>query len=141
MRKKLKILGMGLIAAAFLFSGLAGCRKGTTADDYEWITIDEYYAPRNYIEEFIKTDSEEKGIFPVSIRNYGRDPSILRRFRGSQFAKPNEAALSMAYPNLDDWMLIDIKYENEKKQEVQRTVLYLQVGGNWRVGDSGRLLE
>lgn len=141
MRRKWKILGMMLISGAVLFSGPAGCRKETTADDYEWVTIDESYTPRNYIEEFIKTDSEEKGIFPVSIRNYGRDPSILRRFRGSQFAKPNEAALNMAYPALDDWMLVDIKYKNEREQEVQRTVLYIQVDGSWRVGDSGRLLE
>ncbi|MGB7296543.1 MAG: hypothetical protein WBC70_13225 [Candidatus Aminicenantales bacterium] len=141
MRSKLEIRGVFLLVGVVLIAAPIGCRKGATADDYEWVTIDEFYTPRNYIEEFIKTDSEEKGIFPVSLRNYGRDPSVLRRFRGSQFAKPNEAALTMAYPALEDWMLVDIKYENEKKQEVQRTVLYIQVDGNWRVGDSGRLLE
>jgi hypothetical protein len=141
MRKKLDIIGVSLLAGAVLISGPLGCRKGSTADDYEWITMDEAYTPRNYVEEFIKSDSEEKGIFPVSLRNYGRDTSILRRFRGSQFAKPNEAALNMAYPGLQDWMLVDIKYENDRKQEVLRTVLYIQVDGGWRVGDSGRLLE
>ncbi|MDH4270786.1 MAG: hypothetical protein OEW18_02285 [Candidatus Aminicenantes bacterium] len=141
MRKKLDILGISLLAGAVLISGPLGCRKRSTADDYEWITMDESYTPRNYIEEFIKNDSEAKGIFPVSLRNYGRDTSILRRFRGSQFAKPNEAALNMAYPALEDWMLVDIKYENERKQEVLRTILYIQVDGGWRVGDSGRLLE
>ncbi|HUU36830.1 MAG TPA: hypothetical protein VMW46_01340 [Candidatus Desulfaltia sp.] len=141
MKQKLDILGISLLAGLVLISGPIGCRKGSTVDDYEWVKIDESYTPRNYIEEFIKNDSEEKGIFPVSLRNYGRDTSILRRFRGSQFAKPNEAALNMAYPGFDDWMIVDIKYENERKQEVLRTVLYIQVDGSWRVGDSGRLLE
>jgi hypothetical protein len=141
MNKNLGILGISLFVGAVFISGPFGCRKGSTAEDYEWVTMDESYTPRNYIEEFIKNDSEAKGIFPVSIRNYGRDPSVLRRFRGSQFAKPNEAALNMAYPGLEDWMLVDIKYENERKQEVLRTVLYIQIDGNWRVGDSGHLLE
>lgn len=141
MIKRVKSMGIIFLAGIVLVCLPTGCRKGATADDYEWVTIDESYTPRNYIEEFIKTDSEEKGIFPVSIRNYGQDPSILRRFRGTHFAKPNEAALNMAYPDLEDWMLIDIKYKNERDQEVQRTVLYVQIGGHWRVGDSGRLLE
>jgi hypothetical protein len=141
MRRKKGALTICLLAAVILIPGTFGCRKETKADDYQWITIDESYIPRNYVEEFIKKDSEEKGIFPVSIRNYGRDAAILKRFRGSQFAKPNEAALSMAYPDLEDWMIIDIKYENERKQEVLRTVLYIETDGRWRVGDSGRLIE
>jgi hypothetical protein len=141
MRTKRNWLGILLMAAAVLISGPTGCRKGSTAKDYEWVTIDQNYTPRDFVEEFIKNDSEQKGIFPVSIRNYGRDTSILRRFRGSHFAKPNEAALNMAYPGLEDWMVIDIKYQNEKKQEVLRTVLYLQIEGRWRVGDSGQLLK
>jgi hypothetical protein len=141
MRKYLGVHRVVLLAAVILISGPFGCRKGSTADDYEWITIDEDYTPRDYVEDFIKKDSEEKGIFPVSIRNYGRDTAILKRFRGSQFAKPSEAALNMAYPDLEDWMIIDIKYENEKKQEILRTVLYIQIDGNWRVGDSGRLIK
>lgn len=130
-----------LLAVLILIWGPLGCRKESAADDYEWITIDEFYTPRNVVEEFIKKDSEEKGIFPLSIRNYEQDTSILKRFRGSQFAGPNEAALNMAYPELEDWMIIDIKYENEKQQEIHRTVLYIQINGNWRVGDSGRLIE
>ena len=131
---------IGLVGAAFIV-GTSGCKRGAQADDYEWITIDESYTPKNYVEEFIKKDSEEKGIFPVSIKNYGKETSILRRFRGTNFAKPNEAALNMAFPDLEDWMLIDIKYKNEKDKEVLRTVLYVQVEGNWRVGDSGSLLK
>jgi len=129
-----------LVGVAFI-AGASGCRKGSQADDYQWITIDESYTPQNFVEEFIKNDSEQKEIFPVNIRNYGKDISILRRFRGTNFAKPNEAALNMAYPDLEDWMLIAIKYKNEKGQEVLRTVLYIQVEGSWRVGDSGSLLK
>jgi len=129
-----------LVGVAFI-AGASGCRKGSQADDYQWITIDESYTPQNFVEEFIKNDSEQKEIFPVNIRNYGKDISILRRFRGTNFARPNEAALNMAYPDLEDWMLIAIKYKNEKGQEVLRTVLYIQVEGSWRVGDSGSLLK
>jgi len=129
-----------LVGAAFI-AGSSGCKRGAKTDDYEWITIDENYTPKNYVEEFIKNDSEQKGIFPVSIRNYGKDTSILRRFRGTNFARPNEAALNIAFPDLEDWMLIDIKYKNEKDQEVLRTVLYVQVEGSWRVGDSGSFLK
>ena len=127
--------------AAMLLFAASGCKKGTQAEDYAWITIDENYAPQNYIEEFIKSDSEQKGLFPVYIKNYGKDKSILGRFRGSNFAKPNEAQLNMAFAGLDDWMLVDIKYTNEKNQEVLRTVLYVQIEGAWRVGDSGSLLK
>ena len=129
-----------LVGVAFI-AGSSGCRKGSQADDYQWITIDENYTPQNYVEEFIKNDSEQKEIFPVNIRNYGKDISILRRFRGTNFARPNEAALNMAFPDLEDWMLIAIKYKNEKDREILRTVLYIQVEGSWRVGDSGSLLK
>lgn len=140
MKSKTGLIITLLVAAVFI-AGPAGCRKGSQADNYQWTTIDENYTPQNYVEQFIKNDSEQKGIFPVSIRNYGKDVSILRRFRGTNFARPNVAALNMAFPGLEDWMLVDIKYKNEKDQEVLRTVLYVQVEGNWRVGDSGSLLK
>jgi hypothetical protein len=141
MKSKSGILIIATFASIASIVTSAGCRQGSRADDYDWTTIDQNYTPRNFVEEFIKNDSEQKGLFPVQIRNYGQDASILRRFRGTQFAKPNEAALNMAYPDLEDWMLIDLKYTNEKGQEVLRTVLYVQLEGSWRVGDSGRLLK
>jgi hypothetical protein len=42
---------------------------------------------------------------------------------------------------MDDWMLVGLKYENEKGFEVLRTILYIEVNGAWKVGDSGRLAE
>ena len=129
------------IGALLVFGGIFGCQKGKRAEDFEWIAIDENYVPQNYVEEFIKKDSEEKGLLPVYIRNYGQDGSILRKFRGSNFAFPKPAQVEMMYKNLQDWMLVDLKYKNERDQEVQRTILYVQVEGSWRVGDSGRLVE
>jgi hypothetical protein len=141
MKQRAAVLVVVFSAVAAFLAASSACRKGAQADDYQWTTIDENYSPKNYVEEFIKNDSEQKGLFPVEIRNYGKDVSILRRFRGTNFAKPNEAALNMAFPGLEDWMLIDIKYKNEKDKEVLRTVLYVQVEGAWRVGDSGGLLK
>ena len=128
------------LAAAFA-AGLSSCGRGARPEDFEWTMIDESYMPKNYIEEFIKTDAEQKGIFPVYIRNYGKDPAVLKKFRGMKFARPSEAALNLAFTGLSDWMLVGLKYKNEKDQEVQRTVLYIEIGGNWRVGDSGTLLK
>jgi len=141
MKRGRSILSIAWVAAAVFVVGLGGCRTSSRADEYEWTAIDEDYTPKNYVEEFIKYDSEQKGLLPVNIRNFGKDASVLRRFRGSNFAKANEAALKMAFPDLEDWMLIDLKYKNEKGQEVMRTVLYVLVKGSWRVGDSGSLLK
>ena len=140
--RRFSIPGRAVFAFAVLsMLAVQGCGPKSSPEDFEWTTIDEYYTPANYIEEFIKKDAEEKGILPVYIRSYGRDTAILKRFRGTNFAGPNEAALNMAFRGLDEWMLIDLKYKNEKDQEVLRTVLYVQIGGNWRVGDSGSLMK
>ncbi len=127
--------------AVVLIGGWAGCKKATQAENYPWTTIDEDYVPQNYVEEIIKKDFEEKGIIPIQIRDYDQDKSILKKFRGANFARPNEATLNMSFQGLEDWMLVDIRYTNERGQEVLRTVLYVQVEGTWRVGDSGSLLE
>jgi hypothetical protein len=130
-------LTLGLI----IIGCFSSCQRTPRSEKYQWITIDENYVPQNFVEEFIKADSEEKNIFPVYIKNYDQDREVLHQFRGSNLAKPNEAALKMTFPGLEDWMLVDLKYENDKGQEVLRTILYVQVEGNWKVGDSGRLLE
>ncbi len=132
---------MIITVVVVLIGGWAGCKKGRQVEDYAWTMIDEYYAPQNDFEEYIKKDFEEKGILPVQIRNYDQDKSILKRFRGANFARPNEAALNMSFQGLEDWLLVAIKYTNEREQEVLRTVLYVQVEGTWRMGDSGSLLE
>lgn len=135
-------LGRSVLALAVVVAaGLLSCGRGARPEDFEWTMIDESYAPKNYVEQFIKTDAEQKGIFPVYIRNYGQDPAVLKRFRGTNFARPTVAALNLAFRGLGDWMLVDLKYKNENDKDVQRTVLYVETGGNWRVGDSGSLLK
>jgi hypothetical protein len=141
MGKLLRTLLILSCAAVFVGAIWSACKKGTQAEDYTWTTIDESYVPQNYVEEFIKKDAEEKGFLPVQIKDYDRDKSILRKFRGTNFARPNEAALNMSFQGLEDWMLVDIKYTNERGLEVLRTGLYVQVGGSWRLGDSGSLLK
>lgn len=136
---------VGVLGFLALCGGLiavtASCQRGTRPEDFEWTVIDENYTPKGPVEEFIKSDAEQKGILPVYMRNYDKDPAILKRFRGTNFARPTEASLNLMFTGLDSWMLVGLKYQNEKKQEIQRTVLYIEIGGKWRVGDSGTLLK
>jgi len=131
------------VCAAFYFSIKALTRPGgkSRADDYPWITVDETYTPGNSIEAFIKDDAVAKGLLPVYLRNYGKNAAILKKFRGTNFAGANEAVLAMVFPGLDDWLLLDLRYKNEKERDVARTVLYVQVRGQWKVADSGSLMK
>ena len=106
-----------------------------------WVTIDSNYQPRDQVEEFIKQDSTVRNMLPVSIINYGNDESVLGRFKGSRFAMPKPAVLRMFYQGLQDWKVVDLKYFNEKKREVLRTILYVQDGEAWKVADSGSLMK
>jgi hypothetical protein len=129
-----------LVAAAwFGLKALKGGAGGAAAVD--WVTIDESYAPKNAVEEFIKNDAEVRGALPVEIRNYGRDKKVLGRFKGRQFAQPTENILNMFFKGLDDWMVVDIKYKNDKERDVQRTVLYIFAAKQWTVGDTGSLMK
>lgn len=107
----------------------------------QWVTIDEFYIPRDYVEEFIKNDSAEKGLLPVQIKNYGSNTAILRKFKGTNFAGPTEAQLKMMYDGLGEWKIIELKYKNEDDKDIQRTLLYVYVNGSWLVGDSGSLVK
>ena len=146
MNKVLKVVLIFLAidaVAVGLYFGLKslGGKSASPQDEYAWVTVDESYQPRNAVEEFIKADAAEKGLFPVSLKDYGRNADVLKRFRGTNVAKANEAVLDMAFRGLQDWMLVDLKYKNEKERDVERTMLYIQVGGQWKVGDSGRLMK
>jgi hypothetical protein len=111
------------------------------AQEYEWTVIDEYYTPKDLVEDFIKQDALARNNLPINIINYGDDQSVLRRFRGKRFAGPTEAQLSMMFSGLEEWKLVDIQYKTEKDQEIQRTVLYVYLNGEWSVGDSGQLTK
>jgi hypothetical protein len=146
LNKVVRVLVIFLIldaVAAGLYFGvkaLSGPRRNPQ-DEYAWVTADENYQPRNSVEEFIKADAAQKGLLPIYLRNYGRNVAILKKFRGTNVANANEAVLDMAFRGLQDWMIIDIKYKNEKERDVQRTMLYVEIGGQWKVGDSGRLMK
>jgi hypothetical protein len=147
MNKVVKILLIFLlvdivvIGGYFGFKALSGGGKASPQADYEWTQIDEYYYPKDYIEEFIKKDAEEKGMLPVLLRNYGKDLDVLKRFRGKNFAGPGEAQLKLRYRNLEDWQLVELKFTAETGRESQRAILYVQENGEWKVGDSGVITQ
>ncbi len=147
MNKILKIIVIFLIVDAVVVAGYFGykaffaARSSSEPEKHEWVRIDESYIPRDYIEEFVMNDSIEKASLPVFIKNYGKDAQMLRRFRGRNFAGPNEAQIKMLFRNLEDWVLIDLKYKGKNDREVQRAILYIQEKGVWKVGDSGTVTE
>ena len=138
-----KYLLLFLLFDALVIGGylLLKGKAGGGADAYQWTTIDEAYAPRDAVEEFIKADAANRGVLPVFIKNYGRDAKMLKRFKGRQFAEPTENVLNMFFKGLDDWMLVDIKIKGENEREAIRTMLYIFANAQWKVGDSGTLLK
>jgi hypothetical protein len=110
-------------------------------DNYEWKTMDASYQAADFVEQFIKDDAAQKNIFPVQIRNFKQSPDVLKRFVGKNFARSSPSNLDLVFPGLDDWALIQIKYKNEKEQVIDRVVLYVSLKGQWRVGDSGTLMQ
>lgn len=148
MNKTVKIIVIFLVFDIVVLGAYFGIRSATSSksgktpmDAYEWKTMDEYYQPADYVEQFIKDDAAAKGIFPVEIRNYGKSGDVLKRFVGKNFARSAVSSLDLAFPGLDDWTLVDVKYKNDKQQEIGRTILYVSVNGQWRVGDSGTLTK
>ena len=139
--KYLIIFLMVDIVLVGLYFGFLRGGKGKTASpllDYSWVEIDEYYVPKDYVEGFIKNDAQQRDVLPVSIKNYGGNQAILKKFRGKNFANPKESELRMLYQGLEDWKLVDLKYM-EREREVQRTILYVMIRGDWSVGDIGTL--
>ncbi len=147
MNKVVKILIIFLVAdivvigGYFGFKALSGGGKDSPASTYEWQRIDENYSPQDYIEEFIKSDAEERGMLPVLLRNYGQDLKVLKRFRGKNFAGPGETQLKLRFRDLEDWQLVEIKYTAENGRETQRAILYVMEGGDWTVGDNGVITQ
>jgi hypothetical protein len=146
MGKASKYLILFLIFDAVIVAGYFGLKaiKGggvSVLDAYDWVTIDEAYVPKNEVEAFIKTDAGNRGALPVYIKNYGADSKVLGRFKGKQYAQPGVNVLKMLNQGLDDWMIVEIKYQTETEREVIRTLLYLSVQKQWKVGDTGILIR
>ena len=133
------IMFVVLVIAYFIYKSFILSPSPKYTQEYEWTVVDEYYTPKDLVEDFIKQDAIARNNLPINIINYGDDSSVLRRFRGKRFARPTEAQLSMMFRGMEEWKLVDIMYKTEKEQEVQRTVLYVYVKGEWTVGDSGQL--
>ncbi len=133
----LSVFSVALIVGAYYL--IRSMRGGGAAEEIAWTVVDESYVPKDAVEEFIKTDAERQGALPVQIRNYGRDPKVLKRFQGKQFPLPTESLLAMFFKGMDDWTIVDIKYKTESDREVQRTLLYVLENKQWKVGDTGTL--
>jgi len=127
--------------AYFGYRALSSGGPGFRLGDVPWVTVDEAYQPANDVETFIKTDAENRGALPVYIRNFGADERVLKRFKGRELAKPTENVLNLFFKGMADWMIVDIKYKAENDRDVVRTVLYVLQNKQWRVGDSGSLLD
>lgn len=145
MSKTAKIIVLFLVIDVLAIGGylLLRSRPGSPGGDgaVAWTAIDEAYRPANAVEEFIKSDAVNRGALPVFIRAYGKDAKILRRFKGKQFAQPSERVLALYFKGLDDWMITDIKIKAENGREATRTMLYILDAGQWKVGDTGTLIE
>jgi len=147
MSKAIKIIIIIIIIDVVLIGGYFGLKalssKKSQSDnkEYEWVRVDEYYSPKDNIEEYILKDSQARELLPVFIKNYGRDKKVLKKFRGKNFVNPSVAQVKLQYRSLADWQLIDLKYEDENEREIERTILYVQENGSWKVGDFGILTK
>jgi len=142
MSRWIKTLCLFGVIGGIVLGGPFACKsKSPAGGGPAWVTIDENYQPRDPVEVFIKQDSANRSLLPVSIINYGNDEAVLKRFKGSNYAMPKPAVLRMFFKGLRDWKVVDLKYLNEKKREVNRTILYVLDGEAWKVADSGSLIK
>ena len=147
MNKYIKCLLIFLLFDFIMIGGYLSLKslssRSRTSQEFElgWTVIDENYSPKNFIEGFIKDDAESRGLKQVSIRNFGADEKHLKKFRGKNFAGPKKAELAMMFKDMEEWMLIEIKYKDDRQQEIRRTNLYILIKEEWRLGDTGILVK
>ncbi len=103
--------------------------------------MDDYYQPATELEQFVKADSEEKGLLPLQFRNYGSNAAILKKFRGAKLVGAGVSVLEMTFKDLEDWAVVEIWIKAEDGRDIRRTILYVLFGGAWKVGDSGKLVD
>ncbi|MCJ7487998.1 MAG: hypothetical protein MUQ25_17785 [Candidatus Aminicenantes bacterium] len=147
MSKPLRMLFIFLLIDAvavgvyFLAKGSGSGPGADPTKDFAWTTMDAYYQPATELEQSIKTDYEEKGLLPFQFRNYGRSAAVLKKFRGSKLVGAGVPVLEMTFKGLEDWAVVDIWIKGVDNREIRRTVLYILHENEWKVGDSGRLLD
>lgn len=132
------ILGLGVY---FLVKSSRSRSGDDPTKEYEWVTMDAYAQPATELEQFIKTDYDEKGLLPIQYRNYGRNAAILKKFRGSKLVGASVSVLEMSFRGLEDWAVVDIWIRGEDNRDIHRTVLYILNENEWKVADSGRLVD
>lgn len=131
-------------AAAGVYFGIKALGSGRAADPTagtDWITMDASYQPATELEEFIKTDYEEKELLPLQFRNFGRDPAVLKKFRGAKLVGAGVSVLEMQFKGLEDWSVVEIWFKGDEGREIRRTILYVLTDSAWKAGDSGRLAD
>jgi hypothetical protein len=147
MSKPLRMLFIFLLIDAvavgvyFLAKGSGSGPGADPTKDFAWTTMDAYYQPATELEQSIKTDYEEKGLLPFQFRNYGRNAAVLKKFRGSKLVGAGVPVLEMTFKGLEDWAVVDIWIKGVDNREIRRTVLYILRENEWKVADSGRLLD
>ena len=147
MNKTVRILLIFLAVdavAAGVYFGVKALGSGQAADPTagaDWVTMAASYQPATELEAFIKTDYEEKELLPLQFRNFGRDPAVLKKFRGARLAGAGVSVLEMQFKGLEDWSVVEIWFKGEEGREIRRTILYVLTDSAWKAGDSGRLAD
>lgn len=147
MSKTLRILIIFLVVDVvvlgvyFGVKALRSGRAGNRVEEAAWTTMDAAFQPMTELEEFLKTDYEEKDLLPLQFRNHGRNPAVLKRFRGSKLVGAGVPVLEMTFKGLEDWAIMEIWIKGEDDREIRRTILYVLTANEWKVGDSGRLAD
>jgi len=147
MSKTVRILLIFLAADAviagayFGVKALGSGRGAEAAAGVEWVTLNASTQPATELEQFIKTDYEDKDLLPLQFRNFGRNAAVLKRFRGAKMAGGGESVLEMQFKGLEDWAIVEIWFKGEEGREIRRTILYVLTDNAWKAGDSGRLAD
>jgi hypothetical protein len=136
-------LAIDAVAAGVYFGvkALGSGRAGDPTAGAEWVTMAASYQPATELEEFIKTDYEAKELLPLQFRNFGRDPAVLKKFRGAKLVGAGVSVLEMQFKGLEDWSIVEIWFKGEEGREIRRTILYVLTDSAWKAGDSGRLAD
>jgi len=116
-------------------------KRGVGLSVYEnegWVRIDKDYKPKKIIEHVVKNATDED-IYPVFVKNYGRDAELLNKLRWYNFGKLTEEEVNKYWK---DWMIADLKYTDKEGREIYRTWLILKrKDGYWGVADSGGIIK
>jgi hypothetical protein len=111
---------------------------GSGGDD-GWTKIDQDYKAKHPVEKYIKEGAESRNEFPVFIKNYGKDPSMLKKFEGSYFTYPTEEMVNSKYG--EEWIIMDIKYKRKDGKEIYRRFLCAKSKNGWFPADFGPPIE